>query len=103
MAQDGTGDLYVGGEFTAYKGTVGNQLMRLHPDGTVAQTFGQGFDNLVGGIFLAKTGGGELYVLGGFTQLDGQPVRRLIPLTRMGSLEAGFRVPAELSSIVSGP
>jgi len=68
LAQDGTGNLYVGGEFTAYKGTVGNRLMRLHPDGTVAQTFGQviGFPSLA----LAKTGGGELYVKG-LTQFSG--------------------------------
>jgi hypothetical protein len=93
LAQDGTGDIYVSGEFTAYKGTVANRLIRLHPDGTVAQTFGQveGFPHLA----LAKTG--ELYVQG-LTQFDGQPVPPLIRLTRTGSLDAGFRLPVELSS-----
>jgi hypothetical protein len=93
LAQDGTGDIYVSGEFTAYKGTVANRLIRVHPDGTVAQTFGQveGFPHLA----LAKTG--ELYVRG-LTQFDGQPVPPLIRLTRTGSLDAGFRLPAELSS-----
>src|SRR6266545_2927418 len=47
LAQDGSGDIYVGGEFTTYKGTLANRLIRLHPDGTVAQTFGQGFDGIV--------------------------------------------------------
>jgi hypothetical protein len=98
LAQDGSGDIYVGGEFTSYNGTVANRLIRLHPDGTVAQTFGQGFDGVVGDLALAKTGGGELYVLGGFTQFDGQPVRGLIRLTRTGSLDVGFQVPAEISS-----
>jgi hypothetical protein len=93
LAQDGSGDIYVAGEFTAYKGTVANRLIRLHPDGTVAQTFGQvdGFPHLA----LAKTG--ELYVLG-LSQFDGQPVPPLIRLTRTGSLDAGFRLPAELYS-----
>jgi hypothetical protein len=92
LAQDGTGDIYVGGEFTAYKGTVANRLIRLHPDGTVAQTFGQGFDAGVNDLALAKPGGGELYVLGGFTRFDGQPVPTLVRLTATGSLDAGFRL-----------
>jgi hypothetical protein len=71
LAQDGTEDIYVSGEFTAYKGTVANHLIRLHPDGTVAQTFGQGFDGIVNDLALARTGGGELYVLGLFTRFDG--------------------------------
>jgi hypothetical protein len=93
LVQDGSGDIYVAGEFTAYKGTVVNRLIRLHADGTVAQTFGKvdGFPHLA----LAKTG--ELYVLG-LTQFDGQPVPPLIRLTRTGSLDPGFRLPAELSS-----
>lgn len=96
LAQDGTGDLYVGGLFTAYKGTVANRLIRLHPDGTVAQTFGQveGFPFLA----LAKTGRGELYVKG-LTQFAGQPVPPLIRLTRTGSLDTAFQLPAEFSSV----
>ena len=91
LAQDGGGDIYVAGEF-AYELTV-HRLIRLHPDGTVAQTFGQvdGFPHLT----LAKTG--ELYVLG-LSRFDGQPVPPLIRLTRTGSLDAGFRLPAELFS-----
>jgi hypothetical protein len=99
LAQDGSGDVYVGGEFTAYNGTVANRLIRLHPDGTVAQTFGQGFDNNVGDLALAKTGGGELYVLGGFTQFDGHPVPPLSRLTRTGSLDTAFQLPADFSGL----
>jgi beta-propeller uncharacterized protein DUF5122 len=97
LAQDGSGDLYVGGEFTTYNGTMANRLIRLHPDGTVVQTFGQGFDGSVMALALAKTGGGELYVDGPFTRFDGQPVPTLIRLTRTGSLDAGFRLPAGFS------
>ncbi len=90
LAQDGSGDVYVGGGFTAYNGTMANGLIRLHRDGTVAQTFN--FDGPVGALALAKTGGGELYVNGAFTRFDGQAVSNLIRLTRTGALDTGFRV-----------
>jgi hypothetical protein len=102
LAQDGTEDIYVGGVFTAYQGTVANRLIRLHPDGTVVQVFGQGFDNLVYTLVLAKTGGSELYVRGGFTRFDGQPVPPIIRLTAAGALDSGFQLPAEFSSF-TGP
>ena len=97
VADDGSRDVYVGGDFTTYNGTVANGLIRLHPDGTVAHTFGQGLDGAVMDLALAKTGGGELYVIGGFTHFDGHPVRPLIRLTRTGSLDAGFRLPADFA------
>jgi hypothetical protein len=103
LAQDGTGDIYVGGQFTAYKGTIANRLIRLHSDGTVAKTFGLGFDNLIDGLALAKTGRGELYVQGGFTRFDGQPVPPLIRLTPTGSLDAGFRLDTAFSRFGLGP
>jgi hypothetical protein len=90
LAQDGSGDVYVGGGFTAYNGTMANGLIRLHRDGTVAQTFN--FDGPVGALALTKTGGGELYVNGAFTRFDGQAVSNLIRLTRTGALDTGFRV-----------
>jgi hypothetical protein len=94
VADDGSRDVYVGGEFTSYNGTLANGLIRLHPDGTVAHTFGQGVDGAVMDLVFAKTGGGELYVIGGFTHFDGHPVPPLIRLTRTGSLDTGFRLPA---------
>jgi hypothetical protein len=97
LTQDGSGDVYVGGEFTTYKGRVANHLIRLHPDGAVAQTFGQvdGFPTLA----LAKTG--ELYVLG-LTQFEGQPVPSLIRLTRTGSLDPEFHLSTEFNPF-TGP
>lgn len=95
LANDGTGDFYVGGDFTTYNGTASKGLIRLHPDGTVASTFG--FDGSVAGLALARTGGSELYVLGPFTQFNGQPVPHLVRLTRTGSLDMAFRIPADLA------
>jgi hypothetical protein len=93
MAQDGTNDLYVGGDFTSYNGTGANHLIRLHPNGSIAQTFGQGFDELVYFLALAGDGSNALYAGGGFTQFNGQPAPFLVRLTRTGSLDPSFRFP----------
>ena len=41
-AADGSGDLYVGGAFTSYKGLTANNLVRLHADGTIDLNFCDG-------------------------------------------------------------
>src|SRR5215203_5967985 len=56
MAQDGTNDVYVGGDFTTYNGEPANHLVRLHSNGAVASTFGQGFDEVVIDLGLAADG-----------------------------------------------
>ena len=61
LANDGSGDFYVGGDFTTYNGTASKGLIRLHPDGAVANTFD--LDGSVASLALATTGGGELSVL----------------------------------------
>jgi hypothetical protein len=103
MAQDGTHDLYVGGDFTTYNGTAANHLTRLHPNGTVAQSFGQGFDELVYFLGLATDGNNALFAGGGFTQFNGKPVPPLIRLTRTGSLDGGFRFTQAFMPLLFAP
>ena len=91
MAQDGTNDLYVGGDFTTYNGTAANHLIRLHPNGTVAQAFGQGFDEVVIALSLATDGSNALYAGGPFTQFNGQAVPQLVRLTTNGLRDATFQ------------
>lgn len=91
LAEDNTKDIYVRGDFTSYQGSAANELIRLHADGTVANRYGQGFDGHIYRIALANTGGGELYVSGGFAHFDGQPVSHLVRLTRTGALDPAFR------------
>ncbi|HJT22316.1 MAG TPA: delta-60 repeat domain-containing protein [Nitrospira sp.] len=91
LAQDGTRDMYVRGDFISDQGSTPNELIRLHADGSVAHRFGQGFDDHVYRIALAETGGGELYVSGAFAHFDGQPVSHLVRLTRTGALDPTFR------------
>jgi beta-propeller uncharacterized protein DUF5122 len=92
MAQDGTRDLYVGGEFTNYSGTPANRLIRLHQDGTVAQTFGQGFDQRVTALAPATDGSHALYVGGSFTQFNGQAAPPVIRITATGLRDSTFQV-----------
>ena len=91
MAQDGTRDLYVSGDFTTYNGATANHLIRLRPNGTIAQTFGQGFDEVVAGLALATDGSNALYAGGPFTQFNGQPVPQLIRLTSSGVRDDSFQ------------
>jgi hypothetical protein len=93
LAQDGTRDIYVRGDFMSYYGSPANELVRLHPDGSVANRFGQGFDGPIYRIALANAG--ELYVSGGFTHFDGQPVSHLVRLTRTDTLDPAFRFTAD--------
>jgi len=91
MAQDGTHDLYVSGDFTTYNGTPAQHLIRLHPNGTVAQSYGQGFDEVVTFVALATDGSNALYASGPFTQFNGQPVPHVIRLTPAGLRDAAFQ------------
>jgi hypothetical protein len=108
LAEDGSGDIYVCGSFTSYNGSPASGLIRLHPDGSVANRFD--FDGNVGAIALTRTGGGELYVAGGgvdgpFSHLNGEPVPPLVRLTPSGALDPGFSFTAQFApsaSSVSG-
>jgi hypothetical protein len=91
MAQDGTHDVYVSGDFTNYNGTTANHLIRLHPNGSVAHTFGQGFDEVVTYIALASDSSNALYASGPFTQFNGQPVPPVIRLTPAGLRDPAFQ------------
>src|SRR4051812_22353475 len=53
---DGTGDVYVAGEFTAYNGTATNYLIKLNADGPLAMAFPDGFDAPVLALSLARDG-----------------------------------------------
>jgi hypothetical protein len=94
MASDGTHDVYVGGDFTTYNGIPANHLIRLRSDGSVAQTFGAGFDQVVLIVALATDGSNALYAAGSFSQFDGQPVPRLVRLTAAGLRDPTFQVSA---------
>jgi uncharacterized membrane protein len=79
---DGSGDVYVGGDFITYNGRSANALVRLHADGTVDSNFvtGTGFNNTVRIIAPASDGSGDLYIGGAFTSYNGIPANDLVRL-----------------------
>ncbi|WP_455388631.1 hypothetical protein [Petrachloros mirabilis] len=92
LVGDGTGDLYVGGAFTSYNGTVVNDLVRLHTNGMVDLTFGTGtgFNNTVFSVALAGDGTGDLYVGGAFTSYNGTVANDLVRLHTNGTVDPVF-------------
>jgi uncharacterized delta-60 repeat protein len=92
-ANDGSGDVYVGGGFASYDGTPVGDIVRLNLDGTRDAGFdnGSGFNGAVKIIAPAIDGSGDIYVSGFFTSYDGVVVGSgLIRLNDDGSLDAGF-------------
>ena len=86
---DGSGDLYVGGAFTLYKGIQAMRIVRLTSAGSVNFAFPTttGFDNTVQNMTLADDRSGKLYLGGDFTNYKGIPAIRLARLNSSGVLD----------------
>jgi uncharacterized delta-60 repeat protein len=83
-AADGSGDVYVGGEFTTYNGTVvGSGLVRLNDDGSLDTGFSTGSGWGEDAIAPATDGSGDVYVT-----RDSSPY--FARLNDDGSVDAGF-------------
>ncbi len=101
-ATDSSGDIYVGGAFTSYNGTISNRIIRLNSDGTVDTAFavGTGFNNSVTTIALANDGSGDIYVGGTFTSYNGTTSNRIVRLNSDGSVDSAFAVGSGFDSTV---
>lgn len=92
-ALDGSGDVYVGGDFTTFNGVAGlGSIVRLNANGSRDAGFatGTGFNNSVYRVFPALDSSGDVYVLGSFTSLNGTPVKNIIRLNANGTIDSGF-------------
>jgi len=94
LAADGSGDIYVGGDFAVYRGNARSRIARANSDGSNDAGFnpGAGFNAMVRSIVAATDGSGDIYVGGGFTIFDGNPQNRLARLNADGSIDNGFAV-----------
>jgi len=94
LAKDGSGDLYISGDFTLYNGTGSNRAIRLNNDGSLDTLFniGTGFDRRVYSIIVAPDGSNDVYVGGNFTDYNGTPSKRLIRLNSDASIDSAFNV-----------
>ncbi|QSP93928.1 hypothetical protein LPB19_12070 [Marinobacter salinisoli] len=85
LATDGSGDIYVGGDFTDYHGTARRRIARLNSDGSLDAGFdpGTGFDQAVWSI--APVSGGSIYVGGGFASYRSASANGIIRLDSTGT------------------
>ncbi|RME69965.1 MAG: hypothetical protein D6776_12320 [Planctomycetota bacterium] len=92
VAGDGSGDIYVAGDFTTCNGTSVNRIVRLDADGSIDTGFsvGGGFDDFVFAIAPATDGSGDVYVGGRFGSYDGASAKGIARLNADGSLDTGF-------------
>lgn len=98
-APDGSGDLYVGGAFTNYQGTVANRLVRITSNGarSVATTFNtngsgaNGPNGIVYSIVPAQDATTDIYIGGAFTIVGGTTINKIARLDNTGAHNVTFR------------
>jgi len=94
-AADNSGDVYIGGRFDQFNGANANNLVRLNSDNSVDLAFDMsvgGADNVVYAIATTTDGGGDVYVGGEFTRVQGTAINRLARLNSDGSVDTAFDI-----------
>ncbi|MCF6255732.1 MAG: hypothetical protein L3J98_13135 [Gammaproteobacteria bacterium] len=101
-ANDGSGDVYVGGSFTTYNGIPSRHIIRLNSDGSIDAGFdvGTGFDSDVYTITTANDGSGDIYVGGTFLSYRGNSREAIVRINSDGSNDASFDVGSGFNSTV---
>jgi len=85
------GRIYIGGGFSTYDGAPANRLLRLHPDGTVDNSFTMGAGFSGGTVHsLHLQADGNLLCGGSFSGYDGTPRIRLCRVEPNGALDLSF-------------
>jgi uncharacterized delta-60 repeat protein len=98
---DSNGKLYVGGQFTTYKGATNNRIIRLNADGTKDTAFDNstGFNSTVRVLQLDSNG--KLYVGGNFSTYKGATNLFVTRLNPDGTKDTGFDNSTEVDNIIS--
>lgn len=99
---DGSGRLYLGGNFTTYNGQALPYLVRIFPSGFVDPSFnlGTGLDGIVFRILVPNDGTGQLYVIGDFTHVNGTAMGRMVRLASDGSIDTSFSIGQGFDALV---
>lgn len=108
--EDASGNVYVGGSFTAWQGgAVPARAIKLDSTGTKIASFnsgGAGFNAQVNVVIPVADGSGDLYWAGGFATYNGQSYSGIIRLRSDGSINTSFNPGAAFDltggGIVSG-
>jgi uncharacterized delta-60 repeat protein len=84
------GRIVIGGDFTRVNGRPVRSIARIHPDGSLDDSFeiGSGVDGDVNDIELLPDG--RIMVVGSFSRFDGMPVRSIVRLLPSGRLDPAF-------------
>ncbi len=84
------GNIIVLGEFTSYKGTPANRIIRLTSTGAIDGTFiyGTGFNLSVSSAAIQSDG--KVIVTGAFTSYNGTGANRIVRLTTVGAIDGTF-------------
>ena len=102
LADDRSGNLYAGGEFTNYKGIRANGVARLNSSGLLDLSFvtGIGFNNTIFSVAPGGDGTGKLYVGGAFTNYNGTEISDLVRLNQNGTRDFSFATGAGFNDTV---
>jgi uncharacterized delta-60 repeat protein len=98
---DGSGDVYVAGNFTTYNGTLGvGNVLRLRADGTRSPAFasGIGFTGEVVALAVETDSSGDFYAIGDFTAYQGVGRNRIVRIRANGNIDGSFAVGSGLDS-----
>ena len=100
MAVQTDGKIIIAGQFTAIDGVAQGRVARLNMDGTVDPTFnpGTGPDSICYAV--AVDTAGNVYVGGGFLNVNGTPRAYIAKLTSTGALDTTFNPGTGFNSIV---
>ncbi|UOQ51814.1 T9SS type A sorting domain-containing protein [Hymenobacter cellulosivorans] len=85
-----SGQVLVGGDITAFSGTLNRGLVQLTSTGALAPTFAPVLQHTGTVQAMLRQADGKLVVGGNFSEINGQPAQRLARLTASGSLDATF-------------
>lgn len=98
-----SGDIYIGGSFTRYKGLSSNRIVRLNSDGSIDNAFnyGSGFNADVRDVCLARDGSGDIYVGGTFSTYKGESASKIVRLNSDGSIDSSFSYGSGLNDYVN--
>ncbi len=94
MALQPDGKLIVGGQFTSYKGSSYNRIIRLNSDASIDTSFspGTGFNSTVNRGCIALQSDGKIIVGGEFTQFNSVATNRIVRLNSDGSRDNAFTI-----------
>jgi uncharacterized delta-60 repeat protein len=86
------GKIIIGGDFTAYNGTLRNRIARINTDGTSDNTFNVGTGASNGVYTTAIQSDGKIIIGGNFTAYNGINLNGIARLNNNGTLDFTFNV-----------